>query len=62
VIRILTCWFLTFILFFGNIGVALFTHVCEEEGSFTSLFVPDNSHCEKKLSELTAVARRNETS
>ena len=50
-IRIFTCWFLTVILFFGNVGVALYTHVCEEEGSFTTFFVPDNSHCEKKLSE-----------
>jgi len=60
VIRILTCWFLTFILFFGNIGVALYTHVCEEEGSYTSFFVPDNSHCEKKLSELLACCQKKE--
>jgi hypothetical protein len=60
VIRILTCWFLTLILFFGNIGVSFYTHVCEEEGSFTSIFVPDNSHCEKKLSELPACCKKKQ--
>ena len=59
-IRIITCWFLTFILFFGHIGVAMYTHVCEEEGSFSSLFVPDNSHCEKKLSELPACCQKKQ--
>ncbi len=59
-IRFITCWFLTLILFFGNIGVALYTHVCEEEGSFTSFFVPDNSHCENKLSELPACCQKNQ--
>jgi hypothetical protein len=60
VIRILTCWFLTVILFFGNVGIALYTHVCEEEGSFTSLFIPDNSHCEKELSELPACCQKKQ--
>ena len=59
-IRIFTCWFLTVILFFGNVGVALYTHVCEEEGSFTTFFVPDNSHCEKKLSELPACCQKKQ--
>jgi hypothetical protein len=38
----------------------MYTHVCEEEGSFTSLFVPDNSHCEKKLSELPACCQKKQ--
>ncbi len=59
-IRIFTCWFLTVILFFGNVGVALYTHVCEEEGSITTFFVPDNSHCEKKLSELPACCQKKQ--
>jgi hypothetical protein len=60
VIRILTCWFLTVILFFGNVGVALYTHVCEEEGTFTTFFVPDNSHCEKKFSELPECCQKKQ--
>ena len=57
-IRLFTSWFLTIILFLGNIGVAIYTHVCEEEGSFTSLFIPDNSHCEKKFSKLPACCQK----
>ena len=59
-IRILTCWFLTVILFFGNVGVALYTHVCEEEGTFTTFFGPDNSHCEKKFSELPECCQKKQ--
>jgi hypothetical protein len=60
VIRVLTCWFLIVLIFFGNIGVAIYTHVCEEEGSFTSFFIPDDSHCEKKLSELPACCQKKQ--
>jgi hypothetical protein len=34
--------------------------VCEEEGSFTTFFVPDNSHCEKKFSELPACCQKKQ--
>ena len=60
VIRVLTCWFLIVLIFFGNIGVAIYTHVCEEEGSFTSFFIPDDSHCEKKLNELPACCQKKQ--
>lgn len=53
-IRAVTAWFLTVIFFIGNIGISIYTHVCSEEGEFASFFVPDNSHCEKKFSELPA--------
>lgn len=59
-IRVLTCWFLIVLIFFGNIGVAIYTHVCEEEGSFTSFFIPDDSHCEKKLNELPACCQKKQ--
>ena len=59
-IRFITCWFLTLILFFSNIGVSIYTHVCEEEGSFTTFFFPDNSHCEKKLSELSTCCKNKQ--
>jgi hypothetical protein len=60
VIRVYTCWFLILTLFFGNIGVAIYTHVCEEEGSFKSYFVPDNSHCEKELNKLPACCKKKQ--
>jgi hypothetical protein len=44
----------------GHIGIVMHTHVCEEEGSFTSLFIPDNSHCEKKFSELPACCQKKQ--
>jgi len=58
VIRIVIPWFLAALLLLGHVGVAMYTHVCEEEGVSTSFFIPDNSHCEKELSDLPACCQK----
>ena len=59
-IRTITICFLTLLLFFGNVGVPVYTHICKEEGSFISLFYQDNSHCEKKEQNLPACCRKKQ--
>jgi hypothetical protein len=60
VIRTVTICLLNFLLFFGNIGIPVYTHICKEEGSFISLFYQDNSHCKKKEQNLPACCRKNQ--
>jgi hypothetical protein len=60
VIRMVTICLLTFLLFFGNIGIPVYIHICKEEGSFISLFYQDNSHCKKKNQNLPACCRKNQ--
>lgn len=44
--------FLLSIVFFGTVGVRVFTHSCEEDGVFKTYFVQFNNHCEVKKVEL----------
>jgi hypothetical protein len=60
VIRAVTICFLVLLLFLGNIGVPVYTHICKEEGSFISLFYQDNSHCEKKQQKLPLCCRKKQ--
>ena len=41
-------------LLMGSIGVNVFLHTCEEDGTFVSYFVPadDNDHCENAHQEV----------
>ncbi len=51
-------YFLTALLFLGNVGIPIFKHVCSEDGVFTSLFIPQNNHCqEKPVEELPPCCR-----
>ncbi|MEY4288137.1 MAG: hypothetical protein RLZZ30_225 [Bacteroidota bacterium] len=51
-VKTLTLLFLSLLLFFGNIGIPVFTHACEEDGVFTSFFINQQSHCQEKISNL----------
>jgi hypothetical protein len=59
-VKTLTLLFLSLLLFFGNIGIPVFTHACEEDGVFTSFFVNQQSHCqeEEELSNLPACCQK----
>lgn len=35
----------------GNTGVKVFTHHCEEEGTFTSFLAPIDDHCEEETNK-----------
>ncbi len=35
----------------GNTGIKVFTHHCEEEGTFTSLIAPIDDHCEEETNK-----------
>lgn len=50
--KTLTLLFLSLILFFGNIGIPVFTHACEEDGIFTSFFINQQNHCQEETSDL----------
>ena len=60
IVKTLTLLFLSLLLFFGNIGIPVFTHACEEDGVFTSFFVNQQSHCqeEEELSNLPACCQK----
>lgn len=40
--------FLILFIFIGNVGMAVFTHSCEEDGTFTSYFIKTDDHCEEE--------------
>ena len=50
-------------LLFGSIGVTVFLHTCEEDGTFVSYFVPsaENDHCGKEHQEKPACCSSDET-
>jgi hypothetical protein len=57
--RILILW-VTLMLFLGSVGINVFRHTCEEDGTFTSYFVPWNDHCsEKKKETLPPCCQKN---
>jgi len=35
----------------GNTGIKVFTHHCEEEGTFTSFLAPIDDHCEEETNK-----------
>jgi hypothetical protein len=39
-------------LLIGSIGVSVFLHTCEEDGTFVSFFVPGEDHCKDEKQEL----------
>jgi hypothetical protein len=41
--------FFSFLLFFGNVGISIFTHSCREEGLSKSIFLASND-CNSNLS------------
>jgi hypothetical protein len=47
-VKTLTLLFLSLLLFFGNIGIPVFTHACEEDGVFTSFFIKLQNHCQEE--------------
>lgn len=50
-------------LLIGSIGVNIFLHTCEEDGTFVSYFVPsdEKDHCEKAHQEKPACCTSDET-
>jgi hypothetical protein len=42
----------------GNTGVKVFTHHCEEEGTFTSFVAPIDDHCEEKKKDLPSCCQK----
>lgn len=50
--KTLILFFLSALLFLGNIGIPVFTHACEEDGVFTSFFINQQNHCQEKTSNL----------
>lgn len=50
-------------LLIGSIGVNVFLHTCEEDGTFVSYFVPsdEEDHCEKAHQEKPACCASDET-
>ena len=59
--KTLTILFLSLLLFFGNIGIPVFTHACEEDGVFTSFFIQQQNHCqEEEVSNLPPCCQEEE--
>lgn len=50
-------------LLMGSIGVNVFLHTCEEDGTFVSYFVPadENEHCDKAHEEAPVCCSADET-
>ena len=46
--------------FLGNVGLRVFTHSCEEDGTFRSYFLELQNHCEEKSEELLPPCCRKE--
>ncbi len=38
-------------LLIGSIGVSVFLHTCEEDGTFVSFFVPGEDHCKNEQAQ-----------
>ena len=51
--------FLIAIVFFGTIGVRVFTHSCVEDGVFKTYFVQVNNHCEDKKKDLPTCCQKD---
>ena len=60
IVKTLTLLFLSLLLFFGNIGIPVFTHACHEDGIFTSFFIKQQNHCQEEESELPNCCQKNE--
>lgn len=51
---------MSFVVLVTNIGLSVFTHLCEEDGAFVSFVVPGNNHCgeEKELTVLPSCCQK----
>ena len=50
--RRLSIWVIIILLFAGNIGISVYNHICSKDGVFTSLYFPNDSHCQEKQNKL----------
>lgn len=48
-------------LLIGSIGVNVFLHTCEEDGTFVSYFVPTEDHCENEHDDLPECCAADES-
>lgn len=47
-------------VFIGNIGINVFIHSCDENGSFTSIIVKVDDHCDNNIKREKACCNGNE--
>ena len=57
----LSIWFIVVLVFAGNIGISVYSHICSKDGVFISLLISNDSHCQEKQKNLPPCCQKKKS-